>query len=64
MIQNFIIDGEVYTAKIWREQEIYYAKCPEIGIISEGKTSKTARLHLIDATKSYLEDTLLLTEEE
>jgi len=64
MIQNFIIDGEVYTAKIWRGQEIFYAKCPEIGIISEGKTSKTARLHLIDATKSYLEDNLLIDIEE
>lgn len=63
MRQNFIIDGDVYTAKIWREQQTYFAKCPEIGIISEGKTSKTARLHLIDATKSYLEE-ILLTETE
>ena len=55
MQQNFIISGDVYTAKIWKEHNVYVAECPELGISSTGKTTKSARLHLKEATKIHLE---------
>jgi len=57
MIQNFIIEGEVYTAKIWKDHDIYLAKCPELNTVSEGKTIKTARLNLKEISRLFLEDT-------
>ena len=55
MQQNFIIDGDVYTAKIWKERGVYVAECPELGTSSSGKTIKSARLNLKEATRLFLE---------
>ncbi len=56
MKQNFIINGDVYTAKIWKEHDLFYARCPELGTTSNGKTIKTARLRLTEVTRQYLEE--------
>ena len=55
MKQRFIINGDVYTAKIWKEHDLFYARCPELGTTSNGKTIKSARLKLKEATKIHLE---------
>ncbi len=55
MKQNFIINGDVYTAEIWKEQDLFYARCPELGTTSNGKTIKTARLRLTEVTRQHLE---------
>ena len=56
MKQNFIINGDVYTAKIWKEHDLFYARCPELGTTSNGKTTKTARLRLTEVTRQHLEE--------
>lgn len=54
--QQFIIDGEVFTADIWKEEEYYIAQCSELDILSQGKTIKTARDHLKEATRLFLDE--------
>ena len=56
MKQNFIINGDVYTAKIWKEHDLFYARCPELGTTSNGKTIKAARLRLIEVIRQHLEE--------
>ena len=56
MKQRFIINDDVYTAKIWKEHDLFYARCPELGITSHGKTIKAARLRLIEVTGQHLEE--------
>jgi predicted RNase H-like HicB family nuclease len=54
MKQHLIIDGEVFTADIWKEEEFYIAQCSELDILSQGKTIKTARDHLKEAARLFL----------
>ena len=56
MKQRFIINGDVYTAKIWKEHDLFYARCPEFGTTSNGKTIKAARLRLTEITRQHLEE--------
>lgn len=39
-----------------REEDMYVAKCHEIGTVSQGKTKKTAIRNLKEATYLYLEE--------
>jgi len=55
MKQNFIIDGEVFTAKIWEEEDMFIAECPELATTAQGKTIKSARLNLKEVTRMFLE---------
>ena len=55
MKQNFIINGEVFTAKIWKEEGIFMAECPELVTAAQGKTVKTARENLKEVTRMFLE---------
>ena len=55
MHQNLMIGDNVYTAKIWKEHNVFIAECPELGTSSSGKTIKSARLKLKEATKIHLE---------
>ena len=56
MKQRFIINGDVYTARIWKEHDLFYARCPEFGTTSNGKTIKTARVRLTEITRQHLEE--------
>ena len=56
MKQRFIINEDVYTARIWKEHNLFYARCPELGTTSNGKTIKAARLRLIEVTRQHLEE--------
>ena len=46
----------IFTAIIQKEAEMYIAKCPDLGTISQGKTIAAAVANLKEATKLYLEE--------
>jgi predicted RNase H-like HicB family nuclease len=43
------------TAVIEREGDGYVATCPELDIVSEGKTVEEARLNLLEAVEGFFE---------
>ena len=45
-----------YTAVIHREHPWYVAECPEVGVVSQGKTLDEAIANLKEATELYLEE--------
>lgn len=45
-----------FTAIIQVEEDMYVAKCPEIGTVSQGKTINDAINNLKEATELYLEE--------
>ena len=47
---------KVFTAIIQKEEEMYVAKCPEVGTASQGKTIEEAVNNLKEATELYLEE--------
>ena len=55
MKQNFIINGEVFTAKIWKDEGVFMAECPELVTTAQGGTVKTARENLKQVTRMFLE---------
>ncbi|MBI3051662.1 type II toxin-antitoxin system HicB family antitoxin [Candidatus Woesearchaeota archaeon] len=46
----------MYTAIITREEDMFVAKCPEIGTVSQGKSVEEALANLKEATELYLEE--------
>ena len=57
MKQKFFIDGEVFTAKIWKEDDVWKAECPELVTTAQGKSIKMARIHLRETSRMFLEKT-------
>jgi len=47
---------QTFTAIIQKEENMYVAKCPEIGTVSQGKTIDEAIANLREATELYLEE--------
>ncbi|MFH1918196.1 MAG: type II toxin-antitoxin system HicB family antitoxin [Nanoarchaeota archaeon] len=45
-----------FSAVIHREEDIYVAKCPEVGTVSQGKTIEESLKNLQEATELYLEE--------
>ena len=45
-----------FTAIIQKEEEMYVAKCPEIGTVSQGVTVEEAVSNLKEATELYIEE--------
>lgn len=45
-----------FTAIISREEDVYIAKCPEIGTVSQGSSIEEAVANLKEATELYLEE--------
>ena len=45
-----------YCAVIHREEDVYVARCPEIGTVSQGATVEEAVANLKEATELYLEE--------
>ena len=45
-----------FTAIISKEENLYVAKCPEIGTVSQGSTIEAAIANLKEATELYLEE--------
>ncbi len=46
----------MFTAIIQKEEDMYVAKCPEIGTTSQGNTIEEAVANLKEATELYLEE--------
>ncbi|VVC00434.1 Uncharacterised protein [uncultured archaeon] len=46
----------VLTAVILKEEDVYVAKCPEVGTVSQGKTIEEAIANLKEATELYAEE--------
>jgi predicted RNase H-like HicB family nuclease len=44
------------TAIIFKEENMYIAKCPEVGTVSQGYTVEEALENLKEATQLYLEE--------
>lgn len=44
------------TAIIQKEEDMFVAKCPEVGTVSQGKTVEEALANLKEATELYLEE--------
>ena len=57
MKQNFIINGEVFTAKIWKDEGVFFAECPELVTTAQGRTVKAARTNLKETSRMFLEKT-------
>lgn len=47
---------KTFTALILKEDDMYIAKCPEIGTASQGNTIEEALKNLKEATELYLEE--------
>ena len=47
---------KTFTAIIQKEEDMYVAKCPEIGTVSQGITIEEAVANLKEATELYLEE--------
>ena len=44
------------SAVVWREEGIYVALCPELDVVSQGKSVEEALVNLKEALELYLED--------
>jgi len=44
------------TAIVQKEENMYVAKCPEVGTVSQGNTVEKAIANLKEATELYLEE--------
>lgn len=44
------------TALVSKEENVYVAKCPEVGTVSQGSTVEEAVANLKEATEAYLEE--------
>lgn len=45
---------KTFTAVVTKDEEMYVAKCPEVGTASQGKTVKEAIANLREATDCYI----------
>lgn len=43
------------TAVIEREDDLFVATCPELDVVSQGRTIEEARLNLVEAVELFLE---------
>lgn len=56
MSVNQMITMKAFTAIIQKEEDMYVAKCPEVGTVSQGNTVDEAIANLKEATELYLEE--------
>ncbi|MFH1126889.1 MAG: type II toxin-antitoxin system HicB family antitoxin [archaeon] len=45
-----------FTAILEKEEDMYVARCPEVGTVSQGNTIEEALRNLKEATELYLEE--------
>ncbi len=45
-----------FTAILEKDEDMYVARCPEVGTASQGRTTKSALANLKQATELYLEE--------
>jgi len=44
------------TASVWKEEDMFVARCVELRVTSQGKTKEEALANLKEAVELYLED--------
>ena len=49
------MDMFVFTGILWKENEEFSALCPELDVVSQGKTSDEARKNLLEAAALHIE---------
>ncbi len=49
-------DMRTFTAILEKDEDMYVAKCPEVGTVSQGKSIDEAIANLKEATELYLEE--------
>ena len=49
---------KTFTAVLQKDEDMYVAKCPEVGTISQGKTIEEAIANLKEATELYSKEFL------
>ena len=47
---------KTFTAVLHKEEDMYVAKCVEVGVVSQGKTIEEALKNLKEATELYLDE--------
>ncbi len=47
---------KIFTAIIYKEEDMYVAECPEVGTVDQGETIEEAITNLKEATRLYLEE--------
>ena len=55
-IEYLAMPIQIYTAAVHREEAWYVAECPEVGVLSQGKTLEEAVASLKEPTELYLEE--------
>ncbi|MDX2244688.1 MAG: type II toxin-antitoxin system HicB family antitoxin [Leptolyngbyaceae cyanobacterium bins.302] len=50
------VNSKTFTALIHWEDDVYVAKCPQIGTASQGETFEEALANLKEATELYLQE--------
>jgi predicted RNase H-like HicB family nuclease len=50
------MSARVFTAVIYKEDDLYVAECPQVGTASQGRTIEEAIANLKEATELYLEE--------
>lgn len=50
------MSARVFTAVIYKEDDLYVAECPEVGTASQGRTIEEAIANLKEATDLYLDE--------
>ena len=48
--------SRVFSAVLYKEEDLYVAECPEVGTVSQGYTIEEAIANLKEATELYLEE--------
>ncbi len=56
MVSDIFSYMKTLTAIVHKEEDMYVAKCPEIGTVSQGNTVDKAVANLKEATELYLEE--------
>jgi predicted RNase H-like HicB family nuclease len=46
---------QTFTARVWKEENLFIAQCAEIDVASHGKTEQEALANLREALELYLE---------
>ena len=49
-------EKQIFSAVIYKEEDLYVAECLEVGTVSQGKTVEEAIFNLQEATELYLEE--------
>ncbi len=57
---RLVVNMYTLTAVVHKEEDMYVAKCPEVGTASQGTTIEEAVANLKEATELYLEEFPLL----